>query len=65
MWWKRRPSAGLGVPPLPSDLRVQRGVLAMLFLGGALFPLVGLSMLVMALADRIAFSSRNSQSKSY
>ena len=60
MWWKRRPSAGLGVPPLPSDRRVLRSVLAMLFLGGALFPLVGLSMLLMALADRIAFSSGNS-----
>ncbi|MFN3735512.1 PepSY domain-containing protein [Comamonas testosteroni] len=61
MWWKRRPSAGLGVPPLPSDRRVLRGVLTMLFLGGVLFPLVGLSLLVMALADRIAFSSSNSQ----
>ncbi|MEG2466623.1 MAG: PepSY domain-containing protein [Comamonas sp.] len=61
MWWKRRPSAGLGVPPLPSDRRVLHGVLAMLFLGGVLFPLVGLSILVMALADRIAFSSSNSQ----
>ncbi|WKL16359.1 PepSY domain-containing protein [Comamonas testosteroni] len=61
MWWKRRPSAGLGAPPLPSDRRVLRGVLAMLFLGGVLFPLVGLSLLVMALADWIAFSSSRSQ----
>ncbi|WP_274596627.1 PepSY domain-containing protein [Comamonas testosteroni] len=61
MWWKRRPSAGLGVPPLPNERGVLRGVLAMLLLGGALFPLVGLSLLVIALADRIAFSSSSSQ----
>ncbi|BDR09786.1 PepSY domain-containing protein [Comamonas thiooxydans] len=61
MWWKRRPSAGLGVPPLPNERGVLRGVLAMLLLGGALFPLVGLSLLVIALTDRIAFSSSSSQ----
>ncbi|MBX6375956.1 MAG: PepSY domain-containing protein [Acetobacteraceae bacterium] len=51
MWWKRRPSGSLGVPPLPSDRRVLRGVVAILAIGGVIFPLVGLSLLVMLAAD--------------
>ena len=46
MWWKRRPRGALGVPPLPADPRAARGVLLIIGLGGALFPLVGASMLV-------------------
>jgi hypothetical protein len=41
MWWKRRPRGGFGVPPLPSDRRVLRGVVGILAVGGVLFPLVG------------------------
>jgi uncharacterized iron-regulated membrane protein len=47
MWWKRRPSASLGVPPMPSDPRVFRVLLALLAIGGVIFPLVGLSLLLM------------------
>ncbi|WP_311238905.1 MULTISPECIES: PepSY domain-containing protein [unclassified Xanthomonas] len=52
MWWKRRPVGGLGVPPLPADPRTLRGLLALLVLCGLLFPLVGLSLLLMWLFDR-------------
>lgn len=52
MWWKRRPSGRLGVPPLPANRRVLRGVLAVLALGGLLFPLVGASLLLMGVLDR-------------
>ena len=38
MWWKRRPGRSLGVPPLPADRSVLRGVLAILMIGGVLFP---------------------------
>jgi uncharacterized iron-regulated membrane protein len=51
MWWKRRPSASLGVPPMPADRRVFRGLLALLAIGGIIFPLVGLSLLVMIMLD--------------
>jgi uncharacterized iron-regulated membrane protein len=51
MWWKRRPAGGLGVPPLPADLRQLRSVLAMLAVGGLVFPLVGASLLLIALID--------------
>jgi uncharacterized iron-regulated membrane protein len=56
MWWKRRPSGSLGVPPLPSDLRNFRGLLCLLFVGGVVFPLVGLSLVLMLALD-IAFTS--------
>ncbi len=51
MWWKRRPSGSMGVPPLPANRRVFRGLLALLIVGGIIFPLVGLSLLVMLLMD--------------
>lgn len=51
MWWKRRPSGSLGVPPLPDDQRVFRGLIAILAVGGLLFPLMGLSLLVMLTLD--------------
>ena len=50
-WWKRRPTGALGVPPLPADPRVLRGVVAVLAVGGVLFPLVGASLLVVLAAD--------------
>ena len=51
MWWKRRPKGSLGVPPLPEDRRALRGVVAILAIGGILFPLVGLSLIVMLALD--------------
>lgn len=53
MWWKRRPAGGMGVPPLPSDRRVFIGLFAILAVGGALFPLTGLALLVMIVLDLI------------
>ena len=51
MWWKRRPSRSMGVPPMPADRRVFRGLLAILAVGGVLFPLTGASLLVMLALD--------------
>ncbi|CAM3060311.1 PepSY domain-containing protein [Paracoccus nototheniae] len=51
MWWKRRPAKGMGVPPMPTDARAFRGVLAILIAGGILFPLTGASLLVMLALD--------------
>jgi uncharacterized iron-regulated membrane protein len=58
MWWKRRPHGSLGVPPQPASRKLQAGVLALLLVGGAIFPLVGASMLVMAALDYLAFGRR-------
>ncbi len=53
MWWKRRPSGRLGVPPMPS----QKSVFAMLtlvILGfGILFPLTGFAILTMLVLDQL------------
>ena len=56
MWWKRRPQGSLGVPPLPQQKRVLSGLLAVLAIGGILFPLVGASLLVMLVLDLIVQS---------
>lgn len=47
MWWKRRPSGSLGVPPLPAERKVFIGLFLLLGIGGLLFPLTGLSLVVM------------------
>ncbi|MDO5612407.1 MAG: PepSY domain-containing protein [Paracoccus sp. (in: a-proteobacteria)] len=54
MWWKRRPAGSLGVPPLPSDRRVFTGLFILLGIGGALFPLTGLTLLAMIGLDLLA-----------
>ncbi len=51
MWWKRRPKGSLGVPPMPQDRKVFRGLLALLIIGGIIFPLVGASLVVMLALD--------------
>lgn len=56
MWWKRRPRGSLGVPPLPQEKRVLRGLIAMLAIGGIIFPLVGASLLAMLALDLIVQS---------
>ncbi|MFC3613075.1 PepSY-associated TM helix domain-containing protein [Lutimaribacter marinistellae] len=48
MWWKRRPSGGVGVPQVPADWRIPRTLLLMAVAAGVFFPLVGLSMLALA-----------------
>lgn len=53
MWWKRRPSGRLGVPPLPGDTSKLRGVLALLAIGGVIFPLVGGTLILMVLLDAL------------
>ncbi|MFC6489291.1 PepSY-associated TM helix domain-containing protein [Nitratireductor sp. GCM10026969] len=58
MWWKRRPKGALGIPPLPNDGRAFRGLLAILAVGGLIFPLVGASLIVMLILDRAFVSYR-------
>jgi uncharacterized iron-regulated membrane protein len=51
MWWKRRPSGSLGVPPLPNNPRVLWTVVAVIAIFGIIYPLTGLSFLAMLAAD--------------
>jgi uncharacterized iron-regulated membrane protein len=53
MWWKRRPRGSLGAPPLPADWRVPRTVTTIVLLFSLLFPLLGLSLLVALVFDRL------------
>ncbi len=51
MWWKRRPAGSLGAPAVPSDWRIPRAVLVMAVAAGLFFPLVGLSLVAIALIE--------------
>jgi len=52
MWWKRRPEGGLGAPTRPQPPGLS--VFAAIALGtGVLFPLLGLSILVTLILDRL------------
>jgi len=61
MWWKRRPSGSMGVPPLPAHPSAPTVVVAMLAIGGVIFPLVGASLVAMVLIDWL--STRNTATK--
>ncbi|MEK1890845.1 MAG: PepSY domain-containing protein [Phyllobacterium sp.] len=53
MWWKRRPSGRLGVPPMPSQGSVF-AILTLIILGfGVLFPLTGFAILAMLVIDQL------------
>ncbi|KZD04535.1 MULTISPECIES: PepSY-associated TM helix domain-containing protein [Thalassospira] len=51
MWWKRRPAGSLGIPPLPRRTKSLVGVTAILGIGGIIYPVVGVSMLVIWFLD--------------
>ncbi|WP_249276585.1 PepSY-associated TM helix domain-containing protein [Sphingomonas baiyangensis] len=52
MWWKRRPTRGLGAPPAPPHR--SRGLVALMCAAGAVFPLTGLTMLIALAVERLA-----------
>lgn len=51
VWWKRRPKGRLGIPPLPQDAGIPRGLTALVIGCGLLLPLLGLSLLLLWLMD--------------
>jgi uncharacterized iron-regulated membrane protein len=51
MWWKRKPTGQLGAPSLPKNFRLDKGVGVIILALGILFPLVGLSLLLVLLLD--------------
>ncbi|PJG58779.1 PepSY-associated TM helix domain-containing protein [Aeromonas cavernicola] len=58
IWWQRRPQGRLAAPPLPATRPPMAGALTVLILLGIVFPLVGLSMVLIGLADTLFFSRR-------
>ena len=56
MWWQRRPA--LGPPPRPLNLAAQGLVAALMAIGGVIFPLTGLSMLLIWLFDMLLVRRR-------
>jgi uncharacterized iron-regulated membrane protein len=53
MWWKRRPKGSLGAPRYPSDVKINRGILVIAIVLGALYPLVGASLIAALVIDRL------------
>lgn len=53
MWWKRRPAGALGVPPLRHDLPRWKAAVGVMLVLGLVFPLVGVSMLVLWAVDSL------------
>ncbi|SFS77705.1 PepSY-associated TM helix domain-containing protein [Marininema halotolerans] len=51
MWWKRKPGNQLGAPSLPKNFALAKGTVILIILLGILFPLAGLSLLVVLLLD--------------
>lgn len=55
MWWKRRPSGALGAPARERARASMRGWCAALVVLGVVFPLMGVTLIVVALVDRFVF----------
>ncbi|UZE29716.1 PepSY-associated TM helix domain-containing protein [Pseudomonas asplenii] len=56
MWWKRRPQGSLGVPPLRHDLPRWKSAMLVMLVLAVLFPLVGASLIVVWLFDKLLLS---------
>ena len=54
-WWKRRPSGSVGVPPAPANKSVGAGMLVVIVFLAFFLPLMGLSLLVVLLLDKLVF----------
>jgi len=53
MWWKRRLSGRLGVPPMPSQKSVFAALTLVILGFGVLFPLTGFAILAMLVLDQL------------
>lgn len=54
MWWKRRPDGRLGAPPAPANARMGVGLVAVIVVLGLLMPLMGASVILILLGERLA-----------
>ncbi|MBB3235563.1 PepSY-associated TM helix domain-containing protein [Phyllobacterium endophyticum] len=53
MWWKRRPSGRLGVPPMPQQQSVFACLTLIILAFGIVFPLTGFAILAMLVLDQL------------
>ena len=53
MWWQRRPKGRLGTPRRYQDVRLPKGIIAMILLLAALMPLVAATLVLALIADLI------------
>ncbi len=60
MWWKRRPAGSLGAPRIPEQLPNMRGWMIGLVIFGLIFPVTGLTMLVVWGLDRLYLARHRS-----
>ena len=64
IWYKRRPQGKLGVPPLRHDLPTWKTGVAIMLVLAVLFPLVGASLIVVWVLDRMLLSRLNRSTES-
>jgi len=64
IWWKRRPQGKFGVPPLRHDLPKWKIAMVIMFALAVVFPLVGASLVVVWLLDRVLLTRLNRQTES-
>jgi len=64
IWWKRRPQGKFGVPPLRHDLPKWKTAMVIMFALAVAFPLVGASLVVIWVLDRVLFSRLGRQTES-
>ena len=64
IWWKRRPQGKFGVPPLRHDLPKWKTGVAIMLVLAVIFPLVGASLVLVWLLDRLLLSRLGRQAES-
>ncbi|WP_404461226.1 PepSY-associated TM helix domain-containing protein [Sutcliffiella horikoshii] len=55
MWRKRKPQNGLGAPGRNVDIKIKRAVTIIMLLLGLVMPLVGISIIVVLILDKLVF----------
>lgn len=53
MWWRRRPSGRLGVPPMPADRRLSAGFTALVAGMAVLLPMAGVTLVLALVGEAI------------
>lgn len=56
LWLKRKPENGLGAPGRNVDIKIKRAVTIIMLLLGLVMPLVGISIIVVLLLDKLVFA---------
>jgi uncharacterized iron-regulated membrane protein len=56
MWWQRRPAGRIGAPAMPSNFPLWKGAVAIIAALGIIFPLVGISLVVVLLLDYLVIA---------